>query len=80
MASTAVPVRVQGQVSSSNQEPPAFYAGECQIPSTSDRILSQLGLAPVQEAAWVDQGTWGGQRLTHVVPGKLLFPRIEMVE
>jgi hypothetical protein len=30
MASTAVSERVQGQVSSSNQEPPAFSAGECQ--------------------------------------------------
>src|SRR6266566_2909394 len=48
------------------------------IPSTSDRILSQLGLAPVQEAAWVNQGTWGSQPLTHVAPGPLLFPRIEV--
>ncbi len=48
------------------------------IPSTSDRILSQLGLAPVQEAAWVNQGTWGSQSLTHVAPGPLLFPRIEV--
>ena len=48
------------------------------IPSTSDRILSQLGLAPVQEAAWVNQGTWGSQPLTHIVPGRLLFPRIEV--
>src|SRR5947209_4398066 len=29
------------------------------IPSTSDRVLAQLGLGPVENGAWVRQGTWG---------------------
>ena len=48
------------------------------IPSASDRILAQLGLGPVGNAAWVREGTWGSRQLTRVVPGALLFPRIEV--
>ncbi|MFL5659173.1 MAG: methionine--tRNA ligase [Ktedonobacteraceae bacterium] len=48
------------------------------IPSASDRILAQLGLEPVGNAAWVREGTWGSRQLTRVVPGALLFPRIEV--
>ncbi len=46
------------------------------IPSASDRILAQLGLGPVGDAAWVHERTWGSRPLTRVVPGPLLFPRI----
>src|SRR3989440_7077810 len=46
------------------------------IPSASNRILAQLGLGTVSNAAWVHEGTWGSRSLTHVVPGPLLFPRI----
>jgi methionyl-tRNA synthetase len=45
-------------------------------PSASNRILAQLGLSPVSNAAWVHEGTWGSRPLTQVVPGPLLFPRI----
>ena len=47
------------------------------IPSSSNRILAQLGLYTVSEAAWVREGQWGSRPLTKVVPGPLLFPRIE---
>lgn len=47
------------------------------LPSTSNRILDQLSLEPVEHSAWVRKGTWGSQTLTHVSPGPLLFPRIE---
>ncbi|HVB23676.1 MAG TPA: methionine--tRNA ligase [Ktedonobacteraceae bacterium] len=46
------------------------------LPSTSNRILDQLSLGPVEHAAWVRKGTWGSQTLTSVAPGRLLFPRI----
>jgi methionyl-tRNA synthetase len=47
------------------------------IPDASDRIRSQLGLEPVQSSAWVREATWGGVPLEKVIPGPLLFPRIE---
>jgi len=47
------------------------------IPNASDRIMSQLGLNPVSASAWVREATWGSVPLTAVVPGPLLFPRIE---
>jgi methionyl-tRNA synthetase len=47
------------------------------IPSSSSRILAQLGLGAVGEGAWVREGQWGSRPLTKVVPGPLLFPRIE---
>ncbi len=48
------------------------------IPSASNRILSQLGLEPVGEAAWIHEGTWGSRVLSHVSAGSQLFPRIEV--
>ena len=47
------------------------------IPQSCDRIMEQLGLNEVGPAAWEREGTWGGRQLTNVVPGALLFPRIE---
>jgi methionyl-tRNA synthetase len=47
------------------------------IPDASNRITSQLGLGAVDAPAWVREGTWGSVPLTSVVPGPLLFPRIE---
>lgn len=47
------------------------------IPTSSNRILAQLGLEAVRDGAWVDDGTWGSSALTKVVPGNVLFPRME---
>src|SRR5205807_1844044 len=47
------------------------------IPSTSDRVLAQIGLQPVEHGAWVRQGAWGSCPLTRVIGGSLLFPRID---
>ena len=47
------------------------------IPTSSNRINSQLGLGTIEKSAWKDVGTWGSQPLTHVSTGPLLFPRIE---
>ncbi len=47
------------------------------IPTSSNRILEQLGLPPVEIGAWEHEGAWGSGTLTHVVPGPLLFPRID---
>src|SRR5579863_3513852 len=54
----------------------AIYLAPC-LPSTSNRRLGQLGLGPVKQSAWVCNGTWGSQPLTHVTLGPLLFPRID---
>ncbi|HJT57390.1 MAG TPA: hypothetical protein VJ761_12900, partial [Ktedonobacteraceae bacterium] len=48
------------------------------MPSASNRILSQLGLEPVSETAWVREGIWGSRALSHVSTGAQLFPRIEV--
>lgn len=47
------------------------------LPSTSNRILDQLSLGPVESASWQHEATWGSVKLSHVAPGSLLFPRIE---
>ncbi len=47
------------------------------IPTSSNRILAQLGLSDVLEGAWADDGTWGRVALTKVVRGDVLFPRRE---
>lgn len=47
------------------------------IPTSSNRILAQLGLGDVREGAWIDDSTWGSSTFTKVVPGSILFPRIE---
>ena len=50
------------------------------IPDASDRIRSQLGIEPVKSSVWVDEAIWGSVPLAKVVPGALLFPRIEVEE
>lgn len=47
------------------------------IPNSSNRILEQLGLGPVQAGAWEDSSNWGSVPLAQVTPGALLFPRID---
>jgi methionyl-tRNA synthetase len=47
------------------------------IPDASNRILSQLGLGPIGESAWIHEAAWGSVPLTSVAAGPLLFPRIE---
>lgn len=49
------------------------------MPSSCNRIRQQLGLADICGAAWKDEGTWGGEQVTHVVPGPVVFPRIEQI-
>ncbi|HLI88750.1 MAG TPA: methionine--tRNA ligase [Ktedonobacteraceae bacterium] len=48
------------------------------IPSSCDRIMQQLGLGPVEHGAWERETTWGSRPLTHVAPGGVLFPRVEV--
>ncbi len=47
------------------------------IPDASERIRGQLGLEPVTSSTWALEATWGSVPLVKVVPGSLLFPRIE---
>ncbi|GAC1402328.1 MAG: hypothetical protein NVS4B12_07450 [Ktedonobacteraceae bacterium] len=47
------------------------------IPTSSNRMFAQLGLGDVREGAWVHESTWGSATLTKVVPGNVLFPRVE---
>jgi methionyl-tRNA synthetase len=47
------------------------------IPTTSNRILSQLGQPLAQPGAWDALGTWGAARLHRVEESEVLFPRIE---
>jgi methionyl-tRNA synthetase len=47
------------------------------IPSTSNRIMEQLGLRPITEGAWAREANWGAITFSHVEPGPALFPRIE---
>jgi len=47
------------------------------IPTSSDRIMAQLGLPPVHAGAWEHEAVWGGVALHNVVPGPLLFPRLD---
>ncbi len=48
------------------------------IPTTSNRILAQLGIdAGVRSGAWIQDTTWGHIALARVAPGNILFPRIE---
>lgn len=48
------------------------------IPSSSNKINSQLGLGDIEESAWRDKGAWGSQELSQISAGSLLFPRIEV--
>lgn len=47
------------------------------IPSSCDGIQAQLGLTPLAQGAWSGQGSWGRVPLERVVPGPVLFPRLE---
>lgn len=47
------------------------------IPSACLRLREQLGLDTLQHGAWREEGFWGARPLTHVVPGPVLFPRLE---
>jgi methionyl-tRNA synthetase len=47
------------------------------IPQSSDRIMEQLGLPPVAAGAWEHETAWGSVPMQQVVPGKLLFPRLD---
>lgn len=48
------------------------------IPTSSNRILAQLGLPPIASGAWEHEGVWGAVTLERVVPGAVLFPRIDV--
>lgn len=48
------------------------------IPSACNRIMAQLGLGPVSNGAWDREGQWGSQSLTNIVPGSVIFPRLEL--
>jgi methionyl-tRNA synthetase len=47
------------------------------IPTTSDRIMAQLGLGPVTGGAWARDAVWGGASFASLAPAGPLFPRIE---
>jgi methionyl-tRNA synthetase len=47
------------------------------IPSTSDRIMAQLGLGPIQQGDWRKAGTWGAVSLQAIGASEVLFPQIE---
>ncbi|GCE13766.1 methionine--tRNA ligase [Tengunoibacter tsumagoiensis] len=47
------------------------------IPSSAQRIYQQLGLGRIDHGDWHAATPWGSQPLTHVVPGALLFPRLD---
>lgn len=47
------------------------------IPTTADRIMTQLGLPGVTANAWTALGSWQAGTVEQVVPGKPLFPKIE---
>jgi methionyl-tRNA synthetase len=48
------------------------------IPSSSDRIMTQLGLGPVTGGAWTRDSGWGAATFSNVNPQGPLFPRIEV--
>jgi methionyl-tRNA synthetase len=48
------------------------------IPGSCERILEQLGQEHITAAgAWQREAQWGAAALTQVVPGPLLFPRLD---
>ncbi|GHO43225.1 methionine--tRNA ligase [Ktedonospora formicarum] len=47
------------------------------IPSACQRLRAQLGLETLQNGAWREDGSWGACPLSHVVPGPVLFPRLD---
>jgi methionyl-tRNA synthetase len=48
------------------------------IPTTSNRILEQLGLPALQNGDWVNRGQWGADQYDQVGKPEPLFPRIEI--
>ncbi|CAN5552954.1 methionine--tRNA ligase [soil metagenome] len=48
------------------------------IPTTSDKILAQLGLTPLQDGDWVKRGNWGADQYFRVGKPEPLFPRIDL--
>jgi methionyl-tRNA synthetase len=48
------------------------------LPETSNRILDQLGLGPVEDGDWIRKGGWGDVEFGRVEPAGPLFPRIEV--
>lgn len=48
------------------------------IPSSCNRIMAQLGLEAISDGAWDRDGQWGSQTLTSIVPGAVVFPRLEL--
>jgi methionyl-tRNA synthetase len=47
------------------------------LPTACNRIREQLGLEPIAHGAWEREGQWGSVPLVRVVPGAVLFPRID---
>jgi methionyl-tRNA synthetase len=48
------------------------------LPETSNRIMDQLGLSPVDDGDWIRKGGWGEVEFGRVEPAGPLFPRIEV--
>ena len=48
------------------------------LPTTSGRILGQLGLPPAAPGDWTALGDWGSQAFSAVVPDAPLFPKFEV--
>ena len=47
------------------------------LPEASTRLLEQLGVGPIEDGDWRTRGVWGSEGLSRVLPGTVLFPRIE---
>jgi methionyl-tRNA synthetase len=47
------------------------------IPTASDRMMVQLGLAEISQSAWRDETTWGAVPLKHAGQISVLFPQID---
>jgi methionyl-tRNA synthetase len=47
------------------------------IPGSADKILAQLGQPAVSNGDWSSLATWGSVTLEQVVPGEVVFPRID---
>ncbi len=50
------------------------------IPTTSDRMMAQLGLDSITDGAWNRDGSWGAVTFSQVKPPVPLFPRIETTQ
>ncbi len=47
------------------------------MPTSCNRIMAQLGQPAITSGAWERESSWGSRELTRVVPGTLLFPRLD---